>query len=253
MGESFGNWRKGMDTEVMPFIDMANIACGFHASDPMTMDLTVRMAKEHGVAIGAHPGYPDLIGFGRRDLHCSPQELKSIIIYQIAALDGICRSHDTEISYVKPHGALYNKMMQDRQVLATVMAGVKAYNRDLALVVLANSERDAIQRLAGQQGVQVLYEAFADRAYDCDGYLVKRDQPGAVLMDQQQITQQVLEIIVEGQVTTVEGTSIPLKADTICVHGDNELAVATVRHIRQALGVHLSNLLPETASQLAVK
>lgn len=235
MGESFGSWHKGMDTEVMPFVDMANIACGFHASDPMTMDLTVGIAVEHGVEIGAHPGYPDLVGFGRRDLHCSPQELKTIIVYQVAALDGICRSNNTQVTYVKPHGALYNKMMQDTEILSTVMSAIASFNTELSLVVLANGERDSIQRLADKRGINVLYEAFADRRYDEKGYLVKRNQPGSVLSDLQQIEQQVMEIVHEGRVTTLSGRSIPLKADTICVHGDNEQAVNAVLHIRQSL------------------
>ncbi|OMH33898.1 5-oxoprolinase subunit PxpA [Motiliproteus sp. MSK22-1] len=237
MGESFGSWSKGMDAEVMPYIDMANIACGFHASDPMTMDLTVRMALDNKVEIGAHPGYPDLLGFGRRDLTCSAQELKMIVTYQIAALDGICRVNGTRISYVKPHGALYNKMMQDADVLTAVMAGVADYNRELALVVLAKSDRDAVERLADAKGLQLLFEAFADRAYDDNGNLVKRNQPGAVLQDQQQIEQQVLEIVRQGKVTSLGGLSVPLKADTICVHGDNEQAVSAARHIRESIGV----------------
>ncbi|MCX4029173.1 5-oxoprolinase subunit PxpA [Endozoicomonas sp. SM1973] len=249
MGESFGSWQKGMDAEVMPYIDMANIACGFHASDPMTMDLTVAMAKEYDVVIGAHPGYPDLLGFGRRTMQCSPQELKTLLIYQIAALDGICRTHSTRLSYVKPHGALYNQMMKDSEVLATVMAAIHAYDRELALVVLANGNRDKTQHLADQQGIALLFEAFADRAYDSNGYLAKRDQPGAVFNDIEQIEQQVLGIIHEGKVSTLDGGEIPLNADTICVHGDNAQAVAAVRHIRQTLAVSLIPPLTLQAQQ----
>ena len=237
MGESFGSWSKGMDAEVMPYIDMANIACGFHASDPMTMDLTVRMALENNVEIGAHPGYPDLLGFGRRDLTCSAQELKMIVTYQIAALDGICRVNGSRISYVKPHGALYNKMMQDADILSAVIAGVADYNRELALVVLANGDRDACERLADAKGLRLLFEAFADRSYDDNGCLVRRNLPGAVHSNQQQIEKQVLEIVREGKVTSQGGRSVPLRADTICVHGDNEHAVSAARHIRESIGV----------------
>lgn len=127
MGESFGSWTKGMDAEVMPYIDMANIACGFHASDPLTMDRTVRTAIAEKVAIGAHPGYPDLLGFGRRDMEFAPEELQALLVYQIAALDGICRTHGTAIEYIKPHGALYNKMAVDRTTLAAVMAAVRNF------------------------------------------------------------------------------------------------------------------------------
>ena len=235
MGESFGSWSKGRDAEVMPYIDMANIACGFHASDPLTMDRTVKLAVARGTAIGAHPGYPDLLGFGRRNMACSDDELSTMVIYQVAALDGICKSNNTRVSYVKPHGALYNSMMRDDQILVTLMSAIHAYDPALPLVVLANNRREEIAELGRQQGIRVWFEAFADRAYDDNGQLASRDLPGAVLSNPADIERQVMSIIEYGQVTTLGGQLMPLKADTICVHGDNDQAVAAVRHIRHAM------------------
>lgn len=233
MGESFGSWNKGRDAEVMPYIDMANIACGFHASDPLTMDHTVKLAVTEGRTIGAHPGYPDLLGFGRRDMACSEAELTAMIIYQIAALDGICKSNNTRISYVKPHGALYNAMMRDEKLMATLMSAIQDYDNALPLVVLANGQRHDIEQLAASIGIRVWFEAFADRAYDDNGQLASRDRPGAVLHNLADIERQVMSIVQHSEVTTISGQTLPLRADTICVHGDNDQAVAAVRHIRQ--------------------
>ena len=235
MGESFGSWSKGRDAEVMPYIDMANIACGFHASDPLTMDNTVKLAVAQGTTIGAHPGYPDLLGFGRRNMACADDELTAMVIYQIAALDGICKSNNTRVSYVKPHGALYNSMMRDDHLLLTLMSAILAYDPALPLVVLANNRREEIAEIGRRQGIKVWFEAFADRAYDDDGQLASRDLPGAVLSDPADIERQVMSIIKQGQVTTIGGHTMPLNADTICVHGDNEQAVAAVRQIRLAM------------------
>ncbi|WP_207060780.1 5-oxoprolinase subunit PxpA [Motiliproteus sp. SC1-56] len=235
MGESFGTWTKGMDEQVMPFIDMASIACGFHASDPLTMERTVKMARAENVTIGAHPGYPDLLGFGRRELECHPEELKPILIYQLAALDGICRTQGTGIEYVKPHGALYNKMMVDDCTLTAVMAAVQAYAPHCPLVVMATPDASRIRKLAREMGVQVWFEAFSDRAYDDEGRLVKRSVPGSVHETTEAIEQQVLQIIREGRVTSITGQSIPIEADTICIHGDSHHAVEAARHIRSVV------------------
>ena len=180
MGESFGSWTKGMDAEVMPYIDMANIACGFHASDPLTMDRTVRTAIAEKVAIGAHPGYPDLLGFGRRDMEFAPEELQALLVYQIAALDGICRTHGTAIEYIKPHGALYNKMAVDRTTLAAVMAAVRNFAPHCPLVAMATPDADEVLALAADVGIDVWFEAFSDRAYSDEGRLVKRSVKNAV-------------------------------------------------------------------------
>lgn len=235
MGESFGSWSKGMDADVMPYIDMANIACGFHASDPLTMDRTVRMAIAEGVSIGAHPGYPDLLGFGRRDMDFSPAELEAILVYQIAALDGICRTHGAAIEYVKPHGALYNKMMVDRPTLSAVMAAVSRYAAHCPLVVMATPDADDILAQAGEFGIDVWFEAFSDRAYSDEGRLVKRTVRDAIHDTREAIQRQVTQIMTEGCVTSISGKRIPIRADTICIHGDSHHAADAARHMRQVV------------------
>jgi len=236
MGESFGSWSKGMDAQVMPYIDMANIACGYHASDPQTMNHTVQLALASGVAVGAHPGYPDLLGFGRRDMTLSSDELRLMTVYQLAALDGICRVNGTRIRYVKPHGALYNRMMVDNEILQALMQAVSDYSAECPLVVMATPEADSIRRLADRHGIEVWFEAFSDRAYDDGGRLVNRRIPGAVHGTTEAIERQVMQIIEEGKVTTLGGRRIPISADTICIHGDSEHAVAAARHIREVVG-----------------
>jgi 5-oxoprolinase (ATP-hydrolysing) subunit A len=235
MGESFGSWTKGMDAEVMPFIDMANIACGFHASDPLTMDQTVKMAIAENVAIGAHPGYPDLLGFGRRDMECHPDELKALLVYQMAALDGICKTHGSAIQYVKPHGALYNRMMVDDVTLSAVMSAVRDYAPHCPLVVMATPEAGKVLDQAATFGIDVWFEAFSDRAYSDEGRLVKRSVPGAVHKTAEAIEQQVRQIILEGQVTSISGKRIPIKADTICIHGDSDHAAEAASHMRSVV------------------
>lgn len=237
MGESFGSWVKGNDAAVMPFVDMANIACGMHASDPMTMARTVMLACRYGVSIGAHPGYPDLLGFGRREFALEGEELEACVLYQIGALDGICRAQGRRVEYVKPHGALYNKMMRDEATLDSMIVAVRRYGVDLPLVVLGAGEsaNAALRERAAVQGVELWFEAFADRAYGADGRLVPRIKPGAVHTDAERVIQQVREIVEQGQVSTLEGGTIPLQADTLCLHGDNEQLLAAVGRIRAAL------------------
>ncbi len=237
MGESFGSWVKGSDEAVMSFVDMANIACGMHASDPATMARTVALACEHGVSIGAHPGYPDLLGFGRRELAMDGAELEACVLYQIGALDGICRAQGRRVEYVKPHGALYNRMMRDEATLDSLIAAVRRYDASLPLVVLGAGEsaNAALRARAQRQGVELWFEAFADRAYDASGRLVPRTEPGAVHTDPEQVICQVREIVEQGQVSTLGGGKIPLKADTLCLHGDNEQLLAAVARIRAVL------------------
>lgn len=235
MGESFGSWSMGMDEAVMPHIDMANIACGFHASDPLTMQKTVKLALSQGVSIGAHPGYPDLIGFGRREMQCHPDELMSILIYQIGALDGICRSEGTSVEFVKPHGALYNKMMVDDATLSAVMQAVRSYGSNCPLVVMATPDSERILAKGRALGLEILFEAFSDRAYDDEGRLVNRKLPGAVHHTPELIERQVVQIIRGGCVTSISGRQIPIKADTICIHGDSSHAAEAARHMREVV------------------
>lgn len=235
MGESFGSWSMGLDEQVMPLVDMANIACGFHASDPVTMTRTVLLAKHSGTRIGAHPSSPDLVGFGRRSMQCHPQEVVSMVQYQTGALAGIARAQGMELSYVKPHGALYNDMMRDHSILRAVLEGVTRYDAKLPLMLMATADNNDVSKVAEEFGASLLFEAFADRAYDAKGFLVPRSVEGSVYHDEARIIEQSLRLAREGVVVTLEGSEVELQADTLCVHGDNEESVNAVRHIREAL------------------
>ncbi|TGN38741.1 5-oxoprolinase subunit PxpA [Marinobacter confluentis] len=235
IGESFGAWKMGLDHEIMPYIDMANIACGFHASDPDTMRQTIQLAVHYRVRIGAHPAYPDLVGFGRRSMACSASEIENMVLYQIGALDGLCRAEGARVSYVKPHGALYNDMVANPEIFSAVARAVKAYNPDLPLMTLATRETAGIQQQASEHGISLLFEAFADRAYDQDGKLVKRSLPGAVHHDTALIIDQATRISEGRPLTASDGSELFLQADTLCVHGDNEESIAAVRRIREVL------------------
>ncbi|MGF0239269.1 5-oxoprolinase subunit PxpA [Rhodococcus sp. IEGM1300] len=235
IGESFGSWTMGLDAEVMPFIDCANIACGFHAGDPGIMRKTVSLALSNGVKIGAHPAYQDLVGFGRRSMVYSAQELQDLVHYQIGALDGICRAQGTRVSYVKPHGAMYNDMMANPAQLRAVLQAVAAYDRSLPLMLMATRDNSAAQLLGDEYGVTLWFEAFADRAYDSAGRLVSRQLPGAVHHDPEKIIGQALTIARGGNLVASDGSDLLLRANTLCVHGDNASSVAAVRRIREAL------------------
>ncbi|MBV4459777.1 LamB/YcsF family protein [Pseudomonas sp. COR58] len=235
IGESFGSWTMGLDAEVMPFIDCANIACGFHAGDPGIMRKTVSLALSHGVKVGAHPAYQDLVGFGRRSMAYSAQELQDILHYQIGALDGICRAQGGRVSYVKPHGAMYNDMMANPAQLRAVIQAVAAYDRALPLMLMATRDNSAAQQLGDEYGVTLWFEAFADRAYDNAGRLVSRQLPGAVHHDPETVVRQALTIARGEPLVASDGTDLLLHANTLCVHGDNAASVAAVQRIRQAL------------------
>ena len=234
LGESFGSWQMGLDDAVMPYIDMANIACGFHAGDANVMARTLKLAKQHGVSIGAHPSYPDLQGFGRRSMAMSHSEIVNMLRYQIAALDGMARTAGTQISYVKPHGALYNDMMSKPEVFDAVLEAVAGYYQPLKLMILASAEQQQYRELAGRHGVALLFEAFADRRYTDTGSLTPRSQPGAVLSGAE-VLAQVTQLVKLGFVTTDSGNTLALKADTLCVHGDNPAALAQLKQIRALL------------------
>ena len=235
MGESFGSWTMGLDAEVMPFIDCANIACGFHAGDPGIMRVTVALAVAQGVLIGAHPAYPDLAGFGRRSMACTNEEIRDLLHYQIGALDGICRTQKTQVAYVKPHGALYNDMMAEPGKLRAVIEAVAAYDRSLPLMLMATADNSAAQALGDEYGVTLWFEAFADRAYDAAGRLLSRRLPGAVHHDPARIVEQALRLARGEPLVASDGSALRLHAHTLCVHGDNDSSMAAVRQIRQAL------------------
>lgn len=234
LGESFGAWTMGMDAAVMPHIDQANIACGFHAGDPLVMQQTLSLAKQHGVRIGAHPAYPDLVGFGRRSLQCSAEEITALVLYQTSALSGMAQSLDVSVDYIKPHGALYNDMMANARVRAAILEAVAGFHLPVRLMLQATPEYKLHRDEARAHGVDVWFEAFADRAYDDDGKLLSRSQPGAVL-NRAQMLAQVRQLQEQGTVTTVSGHTLPLQADTLCVHGDNLDGVQAIAAIRELL------------------
>ena len=235
MGESYGSWRMGLDAEVMPYIDCANIACGYHAGDPSIMRRTVGLALQHGVTIGAHPAYPDLVGFGRRSIACSNEEIRDLLHYQIGALDGICKVQGGRVAYVKPHGALYNDMMADPVKLRAVLEAVAAYDSSLPLMLMATADDYAAQQMGDELGVTLWFEAFADRGYTASGHLLSRRLPGAVHHEPALIIEQALRLARGGTLLADDGSALRLNASTLCVHGDNDSSLAAVRQIRQAL------------------
>lgn len=244
MGESFGIYCLGCDSEVIRHITSANLACGFHASDPLIMDSTVELCGRHGVAVGAHPGYPDLRGFGRRMLAASPREVRGDVLYQVGALAGIARTHGVGLQHVKPHGALYNTAAGDEAVARGVAEAVAAFDPGLILVTLAGPAGEPFRRVGRELGLKVASEAFADRAYTPEGRLVPRGVEGAVLHDPGLVAERCASMAAEGRVTAIDGTPVELDAQTICVHGDTPSAVEMVRRIAAALAAQGVELLP---------
>lgn len=242
LGESFGNYVIGMDEQVIPYICSANVACGFHASDPVVMDKTVLLAAENKVEVGAHPGFPDLVGFGRRNMDIPADEVKRLVLYQIGALDAFCRVHNITMSHVKPHGALYNMAAKDKKLSAAICEGIYEYNPNLILLGLYQSE---MITAAKQIGLSCVNEVFADRAYEEDGTLVSRKKQGAVITEEEEIVNRVLRMVKEGTVVAHNGVIIPIAAESICVHGDNPKAIELVKKIKEVLtkeGVVLSSM-----------
>ncbi|MRI34235.1 hypothetical protein EOPP23_14670 [Endozoicomonas sp. OPT23] len=235
MGESFGPWQMGCDAEVMVFVDMANIACGFHASEPDTMAQTVKLAVEYGVTVGAHPGYDDKAGFGRRSIPHSPESITHLMQYQVGALQAICQLYGSEVSYIKPHGALYHDMMNKQEVFEAILDAAASFNGQVRLMIQATANNQNYLSLAKAKNVELLFEAFADRAYNDKGQLLPRSQSGAVHHDSDIICKQARLIATEGVVITDTGNRLPLNADTLCVHGDNPESIAVVQRIREAL------------------
>lgn len=232
VGESFGRWSLGDDAAMIGAVSSVNVACGFHAGDAGTMYAACLAAAQAGTAVGAHPGYRDLSGFGRRDLDVDPGELTGEVIYQIGALQSLAQAAGTRVSYVKPHGALYNRIAVDPLQAQAVVDAVCAVDPGLPLVVLPGS---VVEQLAAQAGLRSIAEAFADRAYNPDGSLVSRTQPGAVLTDLSEITDHVLRLAVDGKIQAADGTVIDVAADSICVHGDTPGAVAMGQAVCGAL------------------
>lgn len=232
MGESYGVYKLGYDEEAMPYVTSINVACGFHASDPSNMWETVRLAKKYGVAIGAHPGFPDLVGFGRRSMAASPEEIKADVIYQIGALWAFCQAEGLKMQHVKVHGGLYNQAEKDITVALAVAEAIKAVDPELYMLCLANSE---MVNAAKQVGVKYVEEAFADRAYTAQGSLVSRKLPGSVIHDANLSAERVLDMVKHKQVIAIDGAIVPINAQTICVHGDTHGAVDMIKAIRAKL------------------
>lgn len=232
LGESFGAYKIGLDSEVIPFISSANVACGYHASDPVVMSKTVKMCKEYGVHIGAHPGFPDLLGFGRRNMNVSPSDAKDYVMYQIGALDAFCKANGVKIQHIKPHGALYNMAGKDYNLAKAICEGIYEINSDYILLGLSGS---MLLKAAEDTGLRSASEVFADRAYTDDGSLVPRTAEGAVITDENIMISRVVRMIKNGEVETISGKIIPIKADSVCVHGDGAKAVEFVKRIRKEL------------------
>ncbi len=232
IGESFGAYTIGADAELMPHITSANVACGFHGGDPGVMRRTIRMARDAGVAVGAHPGFQDLAGFGRRDMRVAPQEAEDLVLYQIGALAGIARSEGVQVRHVKPHGALYNMAVRDAPLADAIARAVHAFDPALILFALPGSE---LMRAAERSGVQVAAEGFADRSYETDGSLTPRSRDGAVIHDTVRVVDRAIRMAIEGKVTAVDGSELRLRVQTICTHGDTPGAQELTRAVRAGL------------------
>jgi UPF0271 protein len=235
VGESFGNYQLGLDEKIIPLISSANIACGFHAGDPTVMKRTIAIAKEYGVAPGAHPGFPDLMGFGRRKMDASLDEIKDYITYQMGALQAFAAARGMALQHVKPHGALYNMAVEDMEIWDAVAEVIAAVDSGLILFVMAGPWRQDLAAIGARHGIRIAFEFFGDRAYNPDGTLVSRKLPGAVIHDHELVAEKVLKMVKEGKVVCIDGTEIELAAETICVHGDNPAALELVRNIRESL------------------
>lgn len=232
LGESFGQWKMGNDQAMLQVVSSANIACGFHAGSPVNILNTLKAAKTNNVTIGAHVGYPDLVGFGRRNMDIASNELTADVIYQIGALKGLATSIGAKVSYVKPHGALYNTIANDKRQAMAVINAISQIDANLILVALAGSP---LIGWAKQQGLHVVAEAFADRSYHVDGTLVSRKETGAVLHDPELVAERMLQLVRDGGVTSIEGEFVTIEADSICVHGDSEGALAMAQKVREKL------------------
>lgn len=232
LGESFGVWRLGDDDALLDVVTSANVACGFHAGDPSTMRRTVEAAARRGVAVGAQVSYPDLVGFGRRAMDVAPADLTADVLYQLGALDALCRVTGTSVRYVKPHGALYNRIADDDGQARAVVEAVLAYDAAMPLLGLAGS---AAQRAADHVSLRFVAEAFADRAVTPQGRLVPRTEKGAVLTDVDEVARRAVRMVVEGRVATAAGDDVAVEVASVCVHGDTPGAVELARAVRAAL------------------
>jgi UPF0271 protein len=235
VGESFGAYKLGLDEEVIPHLTSANIACGFHGGDPAVMRKTVSLAKRYGVEVGAHPGFPDLIGFGRRNMDATLEEIQDYVIYQTGALQAFAISQGLKLQHMKAHGALYNMAVANPKIWEAMAEAICRVDKEIILVALASSNNESLLDMGKRYGIRIAFEAFPDRAYREDGSLVPRREKGAVIEDHEIVAQRALKMALEGKVIAIDGTEIDLWADTLCVHGDNPAAVQMVKRIREEL------------------
>ncbi|PTM53242.1 LamB/YcsF family protein [Desmospora activa] len=232
VGESFGRYVLGQDGDVLRYVTSANIACGYHAGDHNVIRQTIRIAIQNGVAVGAHPGLPDLLGFGRRNMAVDPEDVYNMVIYQIGALAAFACVEGVKLQHVKPHGALYNMASQEERVAEAIATAVRAVDSELILFGLANS---LLVKAGRQVGLRVVEEVFADRTYQPDGTLTPRTQPNALVTDPEEVVERVIRMVKEGKTTTVTGTDIDICADTVCIHGDDPQALVFVEQLRKRL------------------
>ncbi len=240
MGESFGPWTMGDDKAVFPYITSANVACGFHGGDPRIMAQTVETAKKLGVGVGAHPGFADLVGFGRRNLDVSATEARTDVLYQIGALAGFCRRYGVSLQHVKPHGQLNNLAMHNRTLADAIVAGIRDFDPDLIIVAYGGE----LVRAANAQNMRVAYEVYADREYNRDGTLVSRKLPDSVITDRYRVVERAIQMVKTGEVMAMDGSLLTLPVHTICVHGDTPGASTLVAELRQALSQSDIEVMP---------
>lgn len=234
-GESFGIWKMGKDEELMPYISMANLACGFHAADSLTMNRSVELAKKYNVTIGAHASYQDLIGFGRRTMVCSLEEIKSIILHQLGALSAFAKSHNVPISYLKPHGALYNDMMRDENIFKAILSAISSFDKNIKLMIISSPKNEAYNHTSILYGIELLYEIFPDRNYDDEGNLISRIKPEAIITDELDIMERVSILVNNGYINSINGNKLFLNADTISVHGDADNTLSFIKTLKKVL------------------
>ncbi|MGB6068749.1 MAG: 5-oxoprolinase subunit PxpA [Desulfomonilaceae bacterium] len=235
MGESFGAYTLGRDEEVIKHISSANIACGWHAGDALVMNRSVQLAAAHGVGVGAHPSYPDFMGFGRRNMDCTAEEIRNYVIYQIGALSAFCTANGVKMRHIKPHGSLYLTAVKNEAVATAIAEAIVSVDSGLIFVALAGPKGALMAGIGEKLGLKVVYEAFPDRAYIADGTLASRRLPGAVISDPNEVAQRALKMAKEGKVVAIDGTEIDLHAHTLCIHGDNPSAVDLVKTIHGRL------------------
>lgn len=232
LGEGFGIYKLGLDDEILKYVTSANIACGFHAGDPLIMEKTVNEAIKNNVELGAHPGYPDLIGFGRRSMNVTPKEARAYMIYQLGALQGFAQASGKKLQHMKLHGGFYHAASANKDLAEAVIQGILDFDKDIIVMALSGS---LLAKLSKEKGLRVAEEVFADRAYNSDKTLVDRSIPGSIIYDKEESVKRIQKMVFEGRVTTIDGKEIGIAADSICVHGDNPEAINFVRYIRESL------------------